>query len=168
MIYDPIMFEVIRNALAEITEEMSVALRRSAYSTNIKTRCDYSCALFDRDIRVLAQCFAQANHLGSMVRMVPMSLEDYGPENLGPGDTIVTNDPYLGGVHLTDIFVISPVHFNGEIFGYVSNLAHHVDVGGGAPASVGAFNEVFQEGIIIPPVKLAVGGEINDDIFQRK
>ena len=166
MIYDPIMFEVIRNALAEITEEMSVALRRSAYSTNIKTRCDYSCALFDRDIRVLAQCFAQANHLGSMVRMVPMSLEDYGPENLGPGDTIVTNDPYLGGVHLNDIFVISPVHFNGEIFGYVSNLAHHVDVGGGAPASVGAFNEVFQEGIIIPPVKLAVGGEINDDIFR--
>ena len=166
MIYDPIKFEVIRNALAETTEEMSAALRRSAYSTNIKTRCDYSCAIFDHDIRVLAQCFAQANHLGSMVRMVPMSVEQYGPENLGPGDTIVMNDPYLGGVHLNDIFVISPVYFEGEIFGYVSNLAHHVDVGGGAPASVGAFREVFQEGIIIPPVKLAIGGEINEDIFR--
>ena len=164
--YDPIKFEVIRNALVETTEEMSAALRRCAYSTNIKTRCDYSCALFDRDLNVLAQCFAQANHLGSMVRMVPMAVRDYGPENLSPGDTIVMNDPYLGGVHLNDIFVISPVYLDDEIQGYVSNLAHHVDVGGGAPASVGAFSEVFQEGIIIPPVKLAVAGEINDDIFR--
>ncbi|MBB29274.1 MAG: 5-oxoprolinase [Gemmatimonadetes bacterium] len=163
---DPIKFEVIRNALVETTEEMSAALRRSAYSTNIKTRCDYSCALFDRDINVLAQCFAQANHLGSMVRMVPLAIRDYGHENLGPGDTIVMNDPYLGGVHLNDIFVISPIYFEGEIQGYVSNLAHHVDVGGGAPASVGAFSEVFQEGIIIPPVKLAVNGEINRDVFR--
>tara|TARA_Y100000588_G_scaffold395151_1_gene520548 strand:+ start:452 stop:2164 length:1713 start_codon:yes stop_codon:yes gene_type:complete len=163
---DPIKFEVIRNALVETTEEMSVALRRSAYSTNIKTRCDYSCALFDRDLNVLAQCFAQANHLGSMVRMVPMAVRDYGAENLGPGDTIVMNDPYLGGVHLNDIFVISPVYYDNEICGYVSNLAHHVDVGGGAPASVGAFREVFQEGIIIPPVKLAVDGEINHDVFR--
>ncbi len=163
---DPIQFEVIRNALVETTEEMSVALRRSAYSTNIKTRCDYSCALFDKDLNVLAQCFAQANHLGSMVRMVPMAVRDYGAENLGPGDTIVMNDPYLGGVHLNDIFVISPVYHRGEICGYVSNLAHHVDVGGGAPASVGAFREVFQEGIIIPPVKLAVDGEINNDVFR--
>lgn len=163
---DPIRFEVIRNALVETTEEMSVALRRSAYSTNIKTRCDYSCALFDKDLNVLAQCFAQANHLGSMVRMVPMAVRDYGAENLGPGDTIVMNDPYLGGVHLNDIFVISPVYYGDEIRGYVSNLAHHVDVGGGAPASVGAFREVFQEGIIIPPVKLAVNGEINHDVFR--
>jgi N-methylhydantoinase B len=163
---DPIKFEVIRNALVETTEEMSAALRRSAYSTNIKTRCDYSCALFDRDINVLAQCFAQANHLGSMVRMVPMAVRDYGPENLGPGDTIVMNDPYLGGVHLNDIFVVSPIYLDGEIQGYVSNLAHHVDVGGGAPASVGAFSEIFQEGIIIPPVKLAINGEINQDVFR--
>ncbi len=76
--YDPIKFEVIRNALVETTEEMSAALRRSAYSTNIKTRCDYSCAIFDREMRVLAQCFAQANHLGSMVRMVPLAVRDYG------------------------------------------------------------------------------------------
>lgn len=163
---DPIKFEVIRNALVETTEEMSAALRRSAYSTNIKTRCDYSCALFDRDLNVLAQCFAQANHLGSMVRMVPMAVADYGPGNLGPGDTIVMNDPYLGGVHLNDIFLISPVYCEGEVRGYVSNLAHHVDVGGGAPASVGAFREVFQEGIIIPPVKLVVEGEINNDVFR--
>ena len=163
---DPIKFEVIRNALVETTEEMSAALRRSAYSTNIKTRCDFSCAIFDRELNVLAQAFAQANHLGSLVRMVPLAVDDYGAENLQPGDALVMNDPYLGGVHLNDIVVISPVYFEDQIYGYVASLAHHVDVGGGAPASVGAFREVFQEGVIIPPVKLMEAGTICADVFQ--
>ena len=81
----------------------------------------------------------------------------YGPENLGPGDVLVTNDPHPSGVHLNDVSLISPVHREGELLGYVANLAHHVDVGGGAPASIGAFREVFQEGVIIPPVKLVDG-----------
>ena len=67
---------------------------------------------------------------------------------------LVTNDPYRGGVHLNDVTLISPVHHEGELVGYVANLAHHVDVGGGAPATIGAFREVYQEGVIIPPVKL--------------
>jgi len=163
---DPIRFEVIRNALVEATEEMSAALRRSAYSTNIKTRCDFSCAIFDRDLNVLAQSFSQANHLGSLVRMVPLAVDDFGRENLRPGDAIVLNDPYLGGVHLNDITVISPVYHDGEVFGYVASLAHHVDVGGGAPASIGAFQEVCQEGVIIPPIRLVAGGVICDDVFR--
>ena len=82
---DPIAFEVIRNALVEATEEMAVALRRSAYSTNIKTRADFSCVLFDRDLRAVAQCFAQPTHLGSMVELVPKAVRKYGAENLGRG-----------------------------------------------------------------------------------
>ncbi len=163
---DPITFEVVRNGLVAITEEMAVALRRSAYSTNIKTRADFSCSLFDQHMRPIAQGFAQPNHLGSMVELVPRALREYGPENLGPGDAIVTNDPYLGGVHLNDVTVISPVHQDGTLLGYVASVAHHVDVGGGAPASIGAFREVYQEGVIIPPVKLMRGGEIVDDIFR--
>ena len=163
---DPIKFEVIRNALVEATEEMSAALRRSAYSTNIKTRCDFSCAIFDARLNVLAQSFAQANHLGSLVRMIPLAVDACGTENLKPGDAIVLNDPWLGGVHLNDITVISPVYFAGEVFGYVASLAHHVDVGGGAPASIGAFQEVHQEGVIIPPVKLVEGGVLCDDVFR--
>ena len=111
---DPVKFEVIRNALVEATEEMAARLRRSAYSTNIKTRADFSCVIFDEQLRCLAPAFAQPTHLGSMYRMVPMAVRDYGPENLGPGDAILVNDPYLGGVHLNDITIISPVYHDGR------------------------------------------------------
>jgi N-methylhydantoinase B len=190
---DPIKFEVIRNALLEATEEMAIALKRSAYSTNIKTRSDFSCAFFDRNLNCVAQAFAQPVHLGSMTQGVPRAVRTYGAENLGPGDAILVNDPFNGGVHLNDISLISPVYANsssssprrrddtaasnalvssslsaseGELIGYVANLAHHVDVGGGAPASVGAFREVYQEGVIIPGVKLVQGGKLVDDVFR--
>ena len=164
--FDPIKFEVIRNALIEATEEMTIALRRSAYSTNIKTRADFSCAFFDREFQPVAQSFTQPVHLGSLSQSVPRVIREYGPENLGTGDAILSNDPYLGGVHLNDITLISPVYYNDQLFGYVANLAHHVDVGGGAPASIGAFREVFQEGVIISAVKMVEGGEINPDVFR--
>ncbi len=163
---DPISFEVIRNALVAATDEMVLTLRRSAYSTNIKTRSDFSCAFFDAQLRTVAQAFTQPVHLGSMVQQVPHAIRRYGPENLQPGDAIVTNDPHPRGVHLNDVSLISPVHVDGELVGYVANLAHHVDVGGGAPASIGAFQEVFQEGVIIPPVKVVEGGRIVGDVFR--
>ena len=163
---DPIRFEVIRNALVEATEEMASALRRSAYSTNIKTRHDFSCAIFDLNKRTVAQSFSQPNHLGSLVETVPRALDAYGPERLGEGDGILVNFPYGGGVHLNDIALISPIFYDGHVVGYVASLAHHVDVGGGAPASIGAFREIYQEGVIIPPVKFMVEGQINRDVFD--
>ncbi len=166
MTVDAISFEVIRNALVAATDEMALTLKRSAYSTNIKTRSDFSCAFFDRELRLVAQGFAQPVHLGSMVKQIPRAVREFGTENLWPGDVIVTNDPYPSGVHLNDISLISPVHYEGELIGYVANLAHHVDVGGGAPASIGAFREVFQEGVIIPPVKVVKGGLIVQDVFS--
>jgi len=163
---DPIKFEVIRNGLVEATEEMAVALRRSAYSTNIKTRCDFSCCFFDGNLRPVAQAFSQPNHLGSMVGTVQQAVKEYGVEKLAPGDQLVVNYPYPGGAHLNDIVVIAPFFYQGQIYGFFANLAHHVDVGGGAPASVGAFREVYQEGVIIPPVKIVGGGQIIDDVFR--
>src|SRR5438128_1186998 len=112
---DPIKFEVIRNALVEATEEMAVALRRSAYSTNIKTRADFSCAFFDRNLRVTAQAFTQPVHLGSFVELVPRAVRAYGPERLQPGDMLITNDPYGGGVHLNDVSVIAPVFHESDL-----------------------------------------------------
>ena len=163
---DPIKFEVIRNALTQAAEEMAIALRRSAYSTNVKTRQDFSCAFFDKNLRSVSQAFTQPVHLGSFVRHVPIAVKRYGPQNLAPGDMILSNDPYGGGVHLNDISLIGPVHWRGRLVGYTACLAHHVDVGGGAPASVGAFREVFQEGIIIPPIKFVTQGELDDDLFR--
>ncbi len=163
--FDPISFEVIRNALVAATDEMVLTLKRAAYSTNIKTRSDFSCAFFDAERRCVAQGFTQPVHLGSMVEQVPRALRDYGSDELGPGDVIVTNDPYPSGVHLNDISLISPVHCDGELLGYVANLAHHVDVGG-SMYSIGAFREVFQEGVIIPPVKLVQAGKIVPDVFR--
>ena len=163
---DPIRFEVIRNALVEATEEMASALRRSAYSTNIKTRHDFSCAIFDLNKRTVAQSFSQPAHLGSLVETVRRTIDTYGTERLGEGDGILVNFPYGGGVHLNDIALISPIFYDGAPVGYVACLAHHVDVGGGAPASIGAFREIYQEGVIIPPVKFMVGGQINRDVFD--
>ncbi|MCC6945514.1 MAG: hydantoinase B/oxoprolinase family protein, partial [Thermomicrobiales bacterium] len=163
---DPITFEVVRNALTEVTEMMSLALRRSAYSTNIKTRADFSCAVFDDQLNPVAQSFSQANHLGTLVEMVPIMVAEYGEDNLHPGDVLLGNDPYRGGAHLNDILVLSPVFFGEDRIGWVANLAHHVDVGGGAPASIGAFREVYQEGVVIPPVKLVSAGEIVPDVFS--
>ena len=162
----PISFEVIRNALVAATDEMVLALKRSAYSTNIKTRSDFSCTFFDTELRSVAQAFTQPVHLGSMAQQVPYAIRRYGAENLGPGDAIVTNAPHPSGVHLNDVSLISPVYVGGTLVGYVANLAHHVDVGGGAPASIGAFREVFQEGVIIPPVKVVKEGRILDDVFR--
>ena len=163
---DPIRFEVIRNALVEATEEMASALRRSAYSTNIKTRHDFSCAIFDLNKRTVAQSFSQPAHLGSLVETVRRALDTYGQERLSEGDGILVNFPYGGGVHLNDIALISPIFYDGDVVGYVASLAHHVDVGGGAPASIGAFREIYQEGVIIPPVKFMVEGRINRDVFD--
>ncbi|MDH4176886.1 MAG: hydantoinase B/oxoprolinase family protein [Thermoleophilia bacterium] len=163
---DPIAFEVIRNALVAATDEMVLSLKRSAYSTNIKTRSDFSCAFFDADLRPIAQGFAQPVHLGSMVQQIPRAIRDYGPERLEPGDMVITNDPFPSGVHLNDVSLIAPVHDADGLLGYVANLAHHVDVGGGAPASIGAFREVFQEGVIVPPVRIVRQGRIVDDVFR--
>jgi N-methylhydantoinase B len=162
---DPVKFEVLRNALLATVEEMGATLRRAAYSTNIKTRGDFSCAFFDRELRTIAQAFAQPSHLGSLAHIVPRAIRSYGAENLQPGDGILINDPYLGGVHLNDITLVSPVFRAGRLAGYVANIAHHVDVGGGAPGSIGVSSEIYQEGLVIPPVRFVKAGQIDRDIF---
>ncbi|MCL0030441.1 hydantoinase B/oxoprolinase family protein [Dehalococcoidia bacterium] len=163
---DPIQFEVMRSSLIQVTEEMASALRRTAYSTNVKTRQDFSCAFFDSQCRTVSQAFTQPVHLGSFVELIPSSVRAYGEKNLRPGDMLVVNNPFGGGSHLNDITVFGPVHYQDQLIGYVASLAHHVDVGGGAPASIGPFQEIFQEGVIIPPVKLVQNGNIVDDVFR--
>ncbi len=160
------LFEVVRNALTEATEEMSACLQRTAYSTNIKTRLDFSSAFVDAQCRMVAQAFCQPAHLVTIGRIVPRAIAEYGPENLRPDDVLIVNDPHRQASHLNDIFLIAPVYYGRDLLGYVSNICHHVDVGGGAPASIGAFREIYQEGIILPVIKLVSGGEIAEDFLK--
>src|SRR6478672_6777830 len=140
---DPIQIEVIRNALTAVTEVMGSVLRRTAHSTNVKTRADFSCALFDDQLRTVAQAFAMPMHLSSMAQAVPQAVRE-GGRTLGEGDTLVFNYVPRGGVHLNDIIVLSSVYFESALVGYVGNIAHHVDVGGMTAGSIGLATEIFQ------------------------
>ena len=163
---DPIRFEVMRSAFEAAADEMGAALRKAAYSTNIKTRSDFSCALFDSKLRIIAQSFSQPVHLASMSRMVPNTIRQYGIEKLRPGDALVMNHPYRGGVHLNDVAIMAPFFSGGKIQGYAATIAHHVDIGGYAPGGYCISTELYQEGIIIPPAKLVSEGKIVDDVFR--
>ncbi|MCA9266190.1 MAG: hydantoinase B/oxoprolinase family protein [Planctomycetales bacterium] len=163
---DPIQFEVLRSSFAAMADEMAAALRKAAFSTNIKTRADFSCALFDRQMRVIAQSFSQPIHLASMARLVPLALQKYGSERLGPGDVLATNDSHNGSMHLNDVCLIAPAFHHERLLGYVAAVAHHVDIGGMAPGGLCVSREIYQEGIIIPAVKLLAAGQVVDDLFQ--
>jgi N-methylhydantoinase B len=165
---DPIELEIFKNLYHSIAEEMGAALRRTAFSPNIKERRDYSCAVFDAAGQVIAMGDHMPVHLGSM----PMSVRAaVAHGELRPGDMVMLNDPFAGGTHLPDITLVSPVYVGvgrrrsrAPNF-YVASRAHHADVGGTFPGSMGLCREIYQEGIRIPPVKLMRGGKIDRDIL---
>ncbi|OGD25480.1 MAG: hypothetical protein A2Y56_07875, partial [Candidatus Aminicenantes bacterium RBG_13_63_10] len=164
-IADPIELEIFKSLFVSVAEEMGVALTRASFSPNIKERKDFSCALFDAEGRTVAQGDHLPVHLGAMPLSVASAIENV---ELEPGDTVILNDPFRGGTHLPDITMVSPVHVRGR-FGpafFVANRAHHSDVGGMAPGSMPLATELFQEGIIIPPVKLVRRGRIDRDLLD--
>lgn len=164
-IFDAVSLEVLRNALEATAQEMGVVLKHTAFSPNIKERMDASCAVFDAAAELVAQAEHVPVHLGAMLRAVKPSLDVIGA--LDPGDVVLVNDPYPGGGHLPDLTVIAPVFAEGRIIGYVANRAHHSDVGGMEPGSMPAKSvEIFQEGLIIPPVRLYRRGELQADIMR--
>jgi N-methylhydantoinase B len=161
---DPIELAVCRSAFHSIAEEMGATLRRTAFSPNIKERRDYSCAVFDRARQVIAMGDHMPVHLGSMPMSVGAAVEALGFE---PGDIAILNDPYAGGTHLPDITMVLPVYVaksKPPAF-YVASRAHHADVGGTYPGSMGLCREIYQEGIRIPPVKIARRGEIDRNVM---
>ena len=163
---DPITLEVMRNAFQSVAEEMGAALIRAALSTNIKDRRDCSTAIYTARGDLVAQAEHIPLHLGLMVSVVKKTLERFPVERLGPGDAVITNDPYISGSHLPDICMITPLFSGGECLALLANLAHHVDVGGMTPGSMPTIStEIFQEGLRIPPIKLRKGGQIDDQIM---
>ncbi len=162
---DPLRLEIFRHSLTGITDEMSVTLRRAAYSTNIKTRLDFSCSILDGEARTVAQSFAQPIHLGTIAHFVPAILERFGVDRLRAGDAILCNDSHLGGLHLNDVCLVAPLMIDGRPFAYAVAMAHHVDVGGGTPGSIGLHREQIQEGTIIPPLRILRDGVVDDGVL---
>ncbi|HEX8181464.1 MAG TPA: hydantoinase B/oxoprolinase family protein [Pyrinomonadaceae bacterium] len=164
--FDPITLEIYRALYTSVAEEMGVALRRTAFSPNIKERRDYSCAVFDAEGRVIAQGDHMPVHLGSMPMAVAAALR---AATLAPGDVVALNDPFAGGTHLPDVTLVMGVYeaTKGKaaraIF-YVANRAHHADIGGASPGSMGLATDVYGEGLRIPPVKLVRAGQVVEDV----
>lgn len=164
--FSSIDLAVIQQLVNAIPEEMGAVLGRSAYSTNIKERKDYSCALFNSEGKLLAQAAHIPVHLGAMPRSVEAVLDDF--PNLSPGDVIMLNDPFRGGSHLPDITLVSPLFFESgdRISGYAATRAHHADVGGMSAGSLPNSTSIYQEGLRIPPVRLVENGNLKEDILR--
>jgi N-methylhydantoinase B len=180
--FDPTTLEIYRALFTSVAEEMGIALRRTAFSPNIKERRDYSCAVFDAEGRVIAQGDHMPVHLGSMPMAVAAALREINP---GPGDVVALNDPFAGGTHLPDVTLVAGVFVEktgrkGEggrshsrlvsrsptpLF-YVANRAHHADIGGATPGSMGLATDIYGEGLRIPPIRLVRGGELDDDTMR--
>ena len=165
---DPIELEIFKNIYHSIAEEMGASLRRTAFSPNIKERRDYSCAIFDSGGEVIAMGDHMPVHLGSMPMSVRAAIESCEP---GPGDVVMLNDPFRGGTHLPDITLVAPVFVRqrrksgGHPDFYVASRAHHADVGGTYPGSMGLCREIYQEGLRIPPVRIMRAGKMEADVL---
>jgi N-methylhydantoinase B len=182
---DPVELEIFKNLYHSIAEEMGAALRRTAFSPNIKERRDYSCAVFDGAGEVIAMGDHMPVHLGSMPMSVRAAIDAGAME---PGDVVMLNDPFRGGTHLPDITLVAPVYVEGRVKSgirgrgsvrlslsagrrnsnpdfYVASRAHHADVGGAYPGSMGLCREIYQEGVRIPPVKLMRRGAMYADVL---
>ena len=163
--FDPIELAVFKSATRSVAEEMGAVLRRTAFSPNIKERRDYSCAVFDSAGQTIAMGDHMPVHLGSMPMSVRAAMDALTLES---GDIAILNDPFAGGTHLPDITMVQPVFVPGEkkaLF-YVASRAHHADVGGIYPGSMGLCRTIDEEGIRIPPTKLVRNGETDQAVLR--
>lgn len=160
---DPATFEVVKNSLYAIAEEMKVVLAKTAYSPILKVAGDYSCGVFDIHGQMVAQGPDLPIHLGSMPDAVKAVIAAWG-EEIAPGDVFIHNDPYFGGSHLPDVNVVSPAFIDGSLLGFCCVRAHWPDIGSATPGSYGAVTEIYGEGLRLPPVRLYRGGEVNRDV----
>src|SRR5436190_10240224 len=169
MISDPIEFELFKNALFGIADEMALTVFRTTYSGVLKDNMDYSTALFDGDGVLVAQGLTLPGHLGSMPTAIAAVKAAFAGR-VFPGDLFILNDPFQGGMHLPDVFVFQPIFRSGENddnpIAWAGTVCHHTDVGGRVPGSNASDStEIYQEGLRIPPLKLFERGQRNETLF---
>jgi len=160
---DPATFEIVKNGLYKIAEEMRVVLAKTAYSPLLKSAGDYSCGLFDARGEMVAQGPDLPIHLGSMPDAVRAIVAAFAAD-VHEGDVFLHNDPYFGGSHLPDVNVVRPAFYEGRLLGYACLRAHWPDVGSATPGSYGAVTEIFGEGLRLPPLRLISRGAVNADL----
>jgi N-methylhydantoinase B len=159
-----IELSVFASRVTAICDEMGALLRHAAFSTNIKDRLDFSCAVFDASGQLCAQAAHIPVHLGSMA----YAMQDLvAAAQWLPGDMLILNDPYLGGTHLPDVTLVAPVFVADACIGYVANRAHHADIGAHSPGSMPISRSLDEEGLVIPPAHLMRAGKPVDEFMQR-
>ncbi len=164
---DPFLPEIIHNALRGIADEAGLFSARSAYSPFINTSPQIACGLFDAQARCIAQTDSALIHVSAVQRMLPEVLKDFPPETLRPGDALIINDHFRGGIHPTDVAVFTPIFYQGKLTFFHGAMMIVSDLGGmsngGLPANA---TEIFHEGLVIPPVKLYLEGVPNPDVHR--
>jgi N-methylhydantoinase B len=160
---DPAAFEIVKNSLYKIAEEMRVILAKTAYSPLLKSAGDYSCGVFDARGDMVAQGPDLPIHLGSMPDAVRAVVAAFASD-VHDGDVFLHNDPYFGGSHLPDVNVVRPAFFEGRLLGYTCLRAHWPDVGSATPGSYGAVTDIYGEGLRLPPLRLIGRGALNVDV----
>ena len=167
MALDPVDYAVISQGLIAAAREMGVKLIRSAYSTILREAQDGSAALMDRDGNVVSQAELIPMQLGPMRATFVPCAELHPVDTLKPGDFYITNDPFNGGQHLPDVFIFSPIFVDGEVVGFGASVAHHLDLGGGAPGLNADATDIYQEGLRIPPSCYNMDEDWNGGRFER-
>ncbi len=162
---DPVRLQIMKDLFGSIAEEMGTTLERTGLSPNVKERRDFSCAVFDGGARLIAQAAHIPVHLGSMASAVESAVANV---DLGPGDEVLVNDPFAGGTHLPDLTLVTPVFLRGRRAPsfFVASRAHHADVGGMSAGSMPLAREIYQEGLRIPPVRIARGGRLDGEVLR--
>lgn len=164
---DPVTREVVANSLISAAEEMSRALRRSAYSAIIYDMLDYSCAIFGPDGELISQAENLPAQLGVMSSVIRHLLGKYPRDRIEAGDLFIANHPYHGATHTNDIIIAAPMYFEGRLMGFAATNAHHMDVGGKTAATEASDAvEIWQEGLLLPLVKLYRAGEPNSALLD--
>ncbi|MGH8071264.1 MAG: hydantoinase B/oxoprolinase family protein [Candidatus Entotheonellia bacterium] len=162
---DPIAFELFKNAIFSIADEMALTVMRTTYSGVLKDNMDFSTALADADGKLVAQGLTLPGHLGSIPTALESIMRQFG-DNMGSGDIFIMNDPFDGGMHLPDIFVIKPIYVDGTRVAFAATVCHHTDVGGRVPGSNASDStEVYAEGLRIAPMKMYEAAKRNDTLF---
>ena len=163
---DPFTLELFKNSLFSISDEMAVTICRTTYSGVLRDNMDFSTGFTDANGKLVAQGLTIPLHLGSIPTALG-SVLDHFKGDIQPGDVFILNDPYEGGMHLPDVFIFKPIFVEGEQLAIAATISHQADIGGRVPGSNASDStEIFQEGLRIPPIKLYMGGELNETMWR--